>query len=164
MSTTNPTPAHHVRKRALRPDFVVYEANIRDWDGHNTSCTFEHHVPHETFEQAVAQPQVARALAQDIASQHYDELFTDRHWRCCNCGGKATRLILHPLPYLHLAQPTIADMPGPVCPSSYCEKSHLTEYRKGLGGVLTDRVHTNSVVAAVAALMALAVVILMSVI
>eukprot|EP00878_Enallax_costatus_P009524 GHUV01009952.1.p1 GENE.GHUV01009952.1~~GHUV01009952.1.p1 ORF type:complete len:155 (+),score=13.15 GHUV01009952.1:614-1078(+) len=151
-------------RRLLRKHNVWYQPKIRDWDGKETSYTFQHHIPHEAFGQAVAKPDAANALAQDIALEHYDELLTDRHWRCCNCGGTASRLVMHPLPYLHLVQPTIADMPAPVCPSSYCEKAHLEQYRNGLGGVLNERVHTKSVVAAVAALMALAVVIGISVI
>lgn len=151
-------------RRLLQTADILYQPKIRDWDGKEVSFTFKHSIAHSTLETAIANSQSASLLAEEIAYAHYDDMLSDRPWRCCNCGGKATRLLLHPVPYLQLVQPTIADMPGILCPSKYCEKTHVEQYRKGLGGVLTERVSTKSVAAAVAALMGLAALIVISVI
>lgn len=151
-------------RRVLQSHSILYQPKIRDWDGRETSYTFAHSIADSIFETAVTYRDSASLLAEQVASAHYDELLSVRPWRCCNCGGKATRLFLYPVPYLQLAQPIVADMPGPVCPSRFCEKAHIELYRKGLGGVLTERISTKSVATAVAALMGLAVLILISVI
>jgi hypothetical protein len=151
-------------RRHLRLHDLLYQPKIRDWDGKEASFTFKHSITQSTLETAIGNRDSAVILAEEVAGTYVDELLADRPWRCCNCGAKATRLFLHPVPYLHLAQPTIADMPGPVCPSKYCEKAHIEQYRKGLGGVLMERVSTLSVAAAVAALMGLAALVAISVI
>lgn len=62
-------------------------------------------------------------------------------------------------------QPTVADMPGVVCASSYCAATHEKQYKEGLGGVLADRQSGAAApfVAAGAALLAVAGVIIASV-
>lgn len=151
-------------RRHLQQHSVLYQPKVTEWNGQATPFTYEHMVDDETFERAKGNPPGASLLASAIAMEHYDELMSAKAWRCCNCGGKATRLFLHPIAYLQLAQPAIADMPGPVCPSKTCEKAHLEQYRKGLGGVLTERVSTPSVAVAVAALMGVAALVAAAVI
>jgi hypothetical protein len=67
-------------------------------------------------------------------------------------------------PPLYL-QPTITDLPGVVCSSQACAAQHQQQYKKGLGGILSERQASAApFYAAGAALLGVAAVIVASVV
>uniref|UniRef100_A0A383VA30 Uncharacterized protein n=1 Tax=Tetradesmus obliquus TaxID=3088 RepID=A0A383VA30_TETOB len=119
---------------------VLYQPKIVDGSGVTETWSFEHQVAPDVLQKAQAHAKAAAELAEELAASHADELLAARPWKCCVCRKeKALQLLQHPVPYMKLLQPTITDLPGVVCSSRDCAAQHQQEYRKGLGGVLSER-------------------------
>mmetsp|Transcript_2641 Transcript_2641/g.6622 ORF Transcript_2641/g.6622 Transcript_2641/m.6622 type:complete len:168 (+) Transcript_2641:306-809(+) len=104
---------------------VKYKVNVNDQHGNKKDFEFLHPLRRRgQLRHVMADEQRIKMMVQYMALEHEKELLAGASWRCIECGKKAEKLVFHPMPYLHLAQPMVIDLPGPVCKSQKCQKTH----------------------------------------
>ena len=112
---------------------IKYKADINDFAGHKKSFEFFHPLRRRgQLKSVMSDTQSTDMMMAFLSEKHTEEMFKAEKWKCIECGKKATRLVFHPVSYMHLVQPMVIDMPGPVCKSSQCEKDHKKNYAEML--------------------------------
>lgn len=108
---------------------VKYKADVNDHAGHKKSFEFLHSLRRRgQLKQILSDDQTTEMMAMFLAEKHMNLMLVAEPWNCIECGKKAKKLITHPVAYLHLAQPMVIDMPGPVCGSRACESAHRKNF------------------------------------
>ncbi|KAF6259259.1 hypothetical protein COO60DRAFT_1638487 [Scenedesmus sp. NREL 46B-D3] len=106
---------------------VVYMATVRDDMGHERAFRFEHSVDASRLARAQNDSNERVLIMQEVVMQNYVQMMLAQPWMCVSCQclrgvqQRATKLPLHPLCYLHNAEPSVHDAgPTPTCSSQGC--------------------------------------------
>jgi tetratricopeptide (TPR) repeat protein len=89
---------------------VTYSAKVRDDSGNVRSFSFEHRLDAARVRRAATDRQEGVAILRAVTMPHYQEMLAAAPWRCVSCvTAPATKLLLHPMSYLHLSPPKVLD-------------------------------------------------------